>query len=204
VYDAVIRAVGLVRLPGGRRGGHRHHSLMANVDILPTCLNMLGLKAPDGIDGRAINLEAGRAISAEAVRFAEATQPSEGIEIDPVWFNKTKTKCARRGRFKYIWTPWGMEWPNRLIRNREELYDLQSDPCEQINLLDQPSREHRTAADQLRRALEAWSDKADPLPSEFDREQHDETIRILKAMGYLGGTKEPRAEEEIEASPPEF
>jgi hypothetical protein len=37
----------------------------------------------------------------------------------------------------------------------------------------------------LRQVLKAWAEQADPLPSHFEEQAREETIRRLKALGYL-------------------
>ena len=67
----------------------------------------------------------------------------------------------------------------------EALFDLARDPREQDDLLQRPTPDHTAQAKRLRTLLDAWSESADPLPSDFDRSQRDETARRLRALGYL-------------------
>jgi hypothetical protein len=83
---------------------------------------------------------------------------------------------VREGRYKLIQTPHA---------KAEALYDLESDPAETENLLSTPTEEVEETARQLRRALEGWSESADPLPSTFEGMEKEDTIRKLKSLGYL-------------------
>jgi hypothetical protein len=92
--------------------------------------------------------------------------------------NILKARHIRSGRHKFIQTPY---------LGTEELYDLESDPSEQKNLLQDPSQETLEIAARLRAELTAWADSADPLPARFEPSQREETIERLKSLGYLGG-----------------
>ena len=48
-----------------------------------------------------------------------------------------------------------------------------------------PDAESRAVADRLRRELTLWSESASPLPPHFERAKQDETIKRLKALGYI-------------------
>jgi arylsulfatase A-like enzyme len=92
-----------------------------------------------------------------------------------------KTRCVRSGKYKLVQVPYA---------GREELYDLESDPAEQVELLATSDPEAEAAARRLREQLEAWAASARPLPSRFDPSQREETIERLRALGYLGGVGE--------------
>jgi arylsulfatase A-like enzyme len=178
-YQTDMRAVGLVRLPGAHNGGARIPELVANIDILPSVLAYLGIEAPQGLEGRPIDLDRAAA-PARRVRFAEATKPWENLETDAHWTNLLKARSVRRGDYKLIQVPY---------LQREELYDLARDPQETQNLLAEPSPEISAIAVELRTELESWAAAANPLPSEFVGSLDDEVLRRLKALGYAGGAQ---------------
>jgi choline-sulfatase len=176
VYQSVMAAVGLIRLPDGMHGGTRLDLPVASVDVVPTLVNYLGLPMPAGVDGLAIDLTNPRQTMVSRTRFGEATKPWDEVETDPRWFNNRKARCVRDGPFKYIHTAY---------RETEELYDLSSDPHERDNLLASRAPEFLARVAELRGKLDAWTATQKPLPSHFDREQREETVRRLKALGYL-------------------
>ncbi len=176
VYQSVMAAVGMIRLPNATHGGTQLDSPMASVDVLPTVVNYLGLPMPVGVDGTAIDVANPRQAMTARTSFGEATKPWDEVETDPRWFNNRKARCVRDGPFKYIYTAY---------RGTEELYDLSSDPHERRNLLASGAPEFTARAAELRRKLEAWSAGQKPLPSHFDHRQREETVRRLKALGYL-------------------
>jgi arylsulfatase A-like enzyme len=176
-YQTTMRSVGIIRLPGARLAGTRIRGVAASIDVLPTVLAHLGIPEPDGIDGEAIDLARSIAKPLDRVRFGQATKPWQMVETDPRWENMTKARCVRAGKYKLVQVPYA---------GREELYDLEADPAEEVDLLADPMTAAGTPARRLREKLEAWAASARPLPSRFEPSQRDETIERLRALGYLG------------------
>ena len=180
VYQIEQRAIGLIRLPGAARAGARVSQLVASIDMAPTVLRYLGLPPPQGADGVALDLARLELVRPVEFRFGEASKPWEQVETDPRWFNLRKPRCVRSGSFKYIRTGY---------LNREELYDLDRDPYEQRNLLPAPAEDVGAVADRLRAALDEFDRAAAPPATRFESSQREETLRRLKALGYLGGSE---------------
>jgi arylsulfatase A-like enzyme len=177
VYQTTMHSVCVIRLPGGEDGGERIEEPVASIDLLPTLLDILGISPPPGIDGEAIPLGVTDDALPQRTRFGQATKPRKQYETDPRWRNILKARHIRSGRHKFIQTPY---------LGTEELYDLESDPGEQNNLLRNPSQETLEIAARLRAELTAWAESANPLPSQFENSQREETIERLKSLGYLG------------------
>jgi arylsulfatase A-like enzyme len=178
VYQSTMHSVAVIRLPGGEGGGRRIGEPVSNIDLLPTLLHILGISPPAGIDGKAIPLGVTDDALPQHARFGQATRPRKRHETDPRWMNMLKARYIRSGRYKFIQTPY---------LETEEFYDLESDPGEQRNLLEGPSPETLEIAARLRAELTAWAESADPLPTQFEPSQRDETRERLKSLGYLVG-----------------
>jgi choline-sulfatase len=176
VFQSTMHCVCMIRLPGGKMGGTRTDRLIASVDILPTMLGRLGVAVPDGIDGEVLDLDKIDDKQREPVRFGQASKPWERIETNPRWTNITKPRCIRRGHYKLIQSPY---------LGTEQLYNVVEDPAEIRNLLDDPASEIVALAGELRPALEAWAVSGNPLPSEFETKNTEETVKRLKSLGYL-------------------
>ena len=176
VYDATMRAACVMRLPGGELGGTRVDGLVANIDVLPTVLDLLGLAVPPGVDGEAIPLRSAAGGIGDRTRYGEAAKPSAPDETNPSWANIRKSRCVREGRYKLIMTPY---------LGTEELYDVLADPHELVNLLESPSQDIERLASDMRSKLLTWTNSAQPLLSEFDATQTEETIEKLRSLGYL-------------------
>ena len=178
VYQTAMHTVGVIRLPGGEGGGRKIEEPVSSIDLLPTLLNILGISPPPGIDGEAIQLGITDDALPQRTRFGQATRPRKHHETDPRWMNILKARYIRSGRHKFIHTPY---------LGTEELYDLESDPGEQNNLLENSSPESREIAARLRTELTTWAESADPLPTRFEPTHREETRERLRSLGYLVG-----------------
>jgi arylsulfatase A-like enzyme len=176
LYQSTMRAVCIIRLPGAEKAGTRVDQLMASIDVLPTTLRWLRLGIPSPIDGEAVDLRALDKPIASRTRYGQATKPWRDVETDSRWTNMRKARCIREGNYKFVQIP---------FRGTEELYELESDPGESINLLQNPSAESRLLRDRLRKGLERWTASAKPLPSVFEPSQQEETIKRLRSLGYI-------------------
>ena len=152
---------------------------MSTVDLLPTLCDLLGLEQPDRVDGKSLVPLASGETQDRGPVFSEATQPWQ--VRGQGWENSAKPRSVRWGNWKYVRSPY-----NKI----EELFDLEEDPGERTNLLaageEGLTPEAARELELLRGALDDWSAQADPLPSEFDRTQTEETREMLKGMGYAG------------------
>ncbi|MCP4593011.1 MAG: sulfatase-like hydrolase/transferase [bacterium] len=181
VYDTSIRVPLIVRLPGGEHAGTVVEQPWSTIDIFPSVLELAELPPSPDTEGRSF----AKTLAGEdtgvtpAALFSEATQPTGRIESNQRWRNALKPKCVRWGRWKYI---------RAAYLGIEELYDLQTDPEERVNLLAvaDPSPDVRARADELGERLKQWESQANPYSSHFDPSQQQETIQRLRDLGYAG------------------
>ncbi len=163
VYDTLIRIPLILKLPGGEPKGLRVTDRVSLVDVFPTLAEILGVEPPSPISGRSMvppmygESAAARPIIAETYRTEAFT-------------NK---KAYISGRYKFIHS-WSDE------REWEELYDLEADPDELVDL----RNTYPEVADRLRTELEerllevahGRADSAELSQQELDR---------LQALGYV-------------------
>ena len=160
VYDSTLRVPLLLAGPGVSAGAALP-VVARGVDVLPTLLDLAGLPAPAGLDGRSLRpaLE-GRPL-ADAPAYAESLF------------------CARA----LGWAPlhaWRSATHKLVLAPQVELYDLGRDPAEAENLA---AREAGRVAE-LRRPLEALLARAvAPVSAAAD----PAAAERLRALGYLGG-----------------
>lgn len=151
-YDCLTHVPCILHAPG-RLGAGRVGALVETVDILPTVLDLLGLSAPAGIDGRsALEWARGRDDEFREFVFCQGGQEAElfdrvappGGTVRPCAAYQMKqdalfrrpdinirAKMLRDHCWKYIFHLSGFE----------ELYDLAGDPAEIDNLAGAPSHE---------------------------------------------------------------
>jgi arylsulfatase A-like enzyme len=185
-YDAGLKSVLILRLPGRFDGGRRVGDLLTNCDLLPTILEFVGAPPAEGLDGRSfLGLLDGTASGSRESIFAEMT-----------WHDKyNPMRAIRTTRHKYIrnfgerplvYLPLdiyqglaGQEVREEYYaspRPAEELYDLQADPLEMNNLVGDPK--HAELLGDLRARVQAWMEETDdpllrgdvpPTPEQAER-----------------------------------
>ncbi|HVO09470.1 MAG TPA: sulfatase [Vicinamibacteria bacterium] len=178
LYQELLHVPLIVRLPGGLGVRGRVAAVTRAIDVMPTILDVLGVPAGSArMQGVSLRpLWEGRE-PAGRLAFAEAlAAPGE-------------SKAVRDARYKYIVSasPAQVAAGGRARLPAEpaavELYDLQSDPAEQHNLVSTGDPEIRRQAKALDRALrriaDAPSGRADRMaPSQ-------KLIEDLRLLGYM-------------------
>jgi arylsulfatase A-like enzyme len=164
LYDPVCRVPMIVRLPGGAGAGQRCERIVYNMDLMPTFLELAGLRVPEGLDAASlVPLLEGRAdgFPDRPAAFCDY----HGHQVPALG------RMVRTQRLKYCFNACG----------RDELYDLQADPLELRNLLDDPARRDDLAA--LRAALAAeLRRRSDPVLRFFEGTRmslHRQTARSM-------------------------
>jgi arylsulfatase A-like enzyme/Tfp pilus assembly protein PilF len=166
LYDTTLHVPLIIKTPGGA-SSRVVQQRVALVDIMPTVLDLLGLPLAnkDDVDGRSLRnfLEAEELPTPpEPTHYAETLSP----RLAQGW---GELRALYDGRFKYIHGP------------RSELFDIENDPDELTNLLDQ-EREHATRLrDQLQLLLD---EKASTLPASTAGID-EETMKKLISLGYV-------------------
>lgn len=123
-YEESIRVPMVMQCPGLFAGGQTIAPVVANIDVAPTILEAAGLERPSHMDGQSF------------LPLAQKKQVPwrDWFLYVYYWeknFPQSPTVFALRGdRYKYI-TYYGL-W------DTDELYDLQADPQERVNLIHEP------------------------------------------------------------------
>ncbi len=127
LYEAIVGVPLLVRAPGRTRPGSRTQALASTMDCIPTLLDLAGLPADIPLDGTSL----------VAALDDPAAAPRDAVFVE---FN----------RYGIMHTVTGGFWPIRCIRtarwklalncfDTDELYDLNTDPGERRNRIDDPA-----------------------------------------------------------------
>jgi N-acetylglucosamine-6-sulfatase len=138
-YEESMRVPLLAHCPSLFGSGVQVKGMVANIDIAPTVLELAGLKAPAHMDGRSfLDLATGK---------LDPAQWRKHLLYEYYWewnFPHTPTTFALRGdRYKFI--------QYHGLWDTDELYDIQSDPRETVNLIGNP--QYRPIVQQMRQAL---------------------------------------------------
>jgi arylsulfatase A-like enzyme len=132
MYEEAIRTPLVIRAPGAHKG--RNDGLVSHLDLLPTVLDLAGLSVPEDLPGKSLcgALLGGAGPQREAVF---STYDGNFVIGDA-------RRCVIGPRFKYIWyVGGGLRQAQPALsasKGEEELYDLERDPGELVNLAAQP------------------------------------------------------------------
>jgi arylsulfatase A-like enzyme len=147
MYEESIRVPLIWNQPGKVRAGQKVEAMVSSYDFFPTILDYLGVKAPPR-DRRRV----GRSYAS----FLRGENPAWDNEL---YFEYCYTRSVRTENLKYVER--ADYWPS-------ELFDLESDPGEEVNVIGWPPYRERLAAlrDRLRRffqnsgapPIEKWHD----------------------------------------------
>ncbi len=165
-YNATLHVPLIIRVPG-LSAGIRIDQRVGTVDIMPTVLDLMGIPGPEEIQGRSLaallDTEDIHEPAEPRLYYAETLSP----RLSHGW---GELRALFDGRFKYIHGP------------RPELFDLETDPKELVNLIDQ----HPSEGDRLRQELSRFiTEQASNAAEAAAYTPDDETLQRLAALGYL-------------------
>lgn len=168
VYEGVMHVPLIVRTPYALTKGRRVTDPVRSVDVMPTALDLLGIKAKlpaiDGVSVAPLLSGATRQMNLEA--YGEALYPLHH-------FGWSDLRTLREGRYKVIAGP------------RPELYDLETDPRETRNVF----ADRRSLGDRMLQRLKRmeadWATAGSGTKQEAVEVDPDTKAR-LAALGYVG------------------
>ncbi|MEW5901600.1 MAG: sulfatase-like hydrolase/transferase, partial [Acidobacteriota bacterium] len=167
IYDATVLIPLIFSFPSSTAAARTVEAQVENVDLMPTVLDILGLKVPREVSGRSLlPFILGRKQAKERLGYSETYYPR-------YHYGWSELASLRTARYKYISAP------------RHELYDLKQDPSEQFNIYSREKDLAEKFAGELKTLRQRWTEagKEDRGPGKLD----DETLEKLQALGYVGG-----------------
>jgi arylsulfatase A-like enzyme/tetratricopeptide (TPR) repeat protein len=161
IYDATLRVPMIFSAPPPFPQGVVVSAQTSLIDVMPTVLDLLGVAAPPGLDGRSLR---GPAPAGPRPLYIEnlSTQVLHG------W---APLLGVRRDDYKFIHAP------------KPEIYDLRNDPGELENLYDT----HPVLAAEMQEQLRAFVDD-DPYMGTAAQQNlplDPETEELLRSLGYV-------------------
>lgn len=147
LYEECVRVPLLVSYPGVPRAGACDRRLVSSgLDILPTLCDLAGLPVPPAVTGRSLRPLLERPADSDddppwRDEIVVETWPFQG---DPG--RRSLARMVRTSRYKYAVYSWG--------RYREQLFDLERDPGEMVNLA--VSARHLPVLQEHRDRLRRW------------------------------------------------
>jgi arylsulfatase A-like enzyme len=165
VYQNQVHVPLVIKYPGQVQG-KTVNQLVNSVDIMPTILDKLGLKVPDGTQGQSL---LGSASTQDRIVLA-VSYPDAGLLQWHPRFHRIQ-RALFFGNLKLI-----------VSTNGEvELYDLMEDPNEERNLYGQEPESRK-----LKKMLDQWLRDVEEAPNP---RVGKETAERLKSLGYVGKYK---------------
>jgi arylsulfatase A-like enzyme/Flp pilus assembly protein TadD len=161
LYDTTMRIPFLMAGPGVP-SGMRVKQQARSIDLLPTVLELMGGKVPEGVQGASLTPAFTGKQTPAAYAYMETLFP----RINMGW---TELRAIRTDRWKYIRAP------------RPELYDLARDPGESTNVIGHHAAELRELEAQLK-SISPEVEKIETAPVD------QRTMQQLRSLGYLGGS----------------
>jgi arylsulfatase A-like enzyme/tetratricopeptide (TPR) repeat protein len=170
VYDVALRVPLILRLPGRIARGVRAKTEARSIDLVPTILDLAGLRAatPPGLPGQSLvaAIEAPQQADPQVVSYSETLFPR-------LHFGWSELRSVRMGGWKFIQAP------------RPELYDLTRDPGERNNVF---AGEGRRAAALRSRLLDTLGGSPESAVVGVATPALDrETMDRLASLGYVSG-----------------
>jgi arylsulfatase A-like enzyme len=180
LYDGAVRVPLILRYPGRVPAGERRAVQVENLDIAPTLFALAGVAAPPSFGGRALLGAAG-----EGAAFVEHPLLHEGgadyrslrSEILGSVAGEPLRPTVGDEDLVGVRTP---SWKYLRSGDREELYDVRSDPGETRNV----AARNPAAVRRLEARLQAWLD-AHPLKVADESKISEELRETLRSLGYL-------------------
>jgi arylsulfatase A-like enzyme len=151
-YEECLRVPMLMRLPGAINAGIRSQANVSLIDIPTTMLSIIGEDIPSDMLGCDLTIASsdGSEFQEDAYRFAEHKPLGD-------WHQTVEWRLVTDNKFKYVWNQGDLD----------ELYDLQSDPHELLNLIN--NADYIAALKRLSSRLDQWMKETDdPLRYSFE------------------------------------
>ena len=159
MYDPAVRVPLLFKVPGITDGGIRIEKPVSLVDLVPTLLELLGEAPYDRLDGKSL----APVVRGDTGYAGDAFIEWTGDEGENKWFaapdlpiEKERVDRVYAAAMRAVVTE--DMWKLSLTSAGEhELYDLNTDPLELVNLYNRAGAESKRAA--LRGKIESWQKK---------------------------------------------
>ncbi|MBD8526478.1 sulfatase-like hydrolase/transferase [Pseudomarimonas arenosa] len=175
-YNSTLQVPLIVRPPEVQNPGGRISERVGTVDIAPTILELLGIEVPEQMQGRSLAPLMRGELGEWRQYYAENLSP----HMSHGW---GKLRVLFDGNYKYIHGP------------RPELYDLEADPKELSNLIEDDQDQSTRMHEELSLFLKEFASGAS-VTAPLDAE----SIRMLQSLGYLqgGASGQTTVSEELE------
>ena len=180
-YDEITKIPLMISYPGGYKNVRYTHPV-SHINLVPTILEHMGLEIPKWMDGESIL----SAVKNPSVKVNDAVFIEFGrYEIDHDGFGGFQPmRCIFDGRYKLCVN----------LLSDDEMYDIQSDPNEMINIInrEETAEIRNTLHDKL---LDWMNDTRDPFRGYYWRDRPWRRDGFVPTWKYTGYTRQRENEE---------
>lgn len=199
-YKQGLQSAMLVRWPGKIKGGTQTDAMVEYVDVIPTLLDIIGQKPSPQCDGKSFyKVLQGKRDTHK--KYVFGIQTTRGINNGSEYYG---SRSVRSKRYSYIinltpeakfmnaitqgnsfWKSWIREaeydkFAKKQVdkyqhRPMEELYDMQKDPYEMVNLVD--NSRYQDVKKELRKQLFLWMEKQGDKGQETELAAFDHMVK---------------------------
>jgi uncharacterized sulfatase len=182
MYEEITHIPFLVRWPGVAPAQSSCEHPISHIDLVPTLMEAAGLRVGQSLEGHSML----RTFCDPGERTNEAIFMEFGrYEVDHDSFGGFQpVRCAFDGRYKLVVN----------LLTSDELYDLETDPDEMVNLIDAPA--HAAVRDQLHDRMLNWmNDTRDPFRGYYWERRPWRKDARPATWNYTGMTRQRENEE---------
>ena len=147
--EGLLRVPLIIKAPGSTGAGTRTAALTQQIDLAPTVLDYHGIETDAQFDGKSLR----------PLIEGQAREHHEHLYAFGNWIDDLRCRLVIGPKWKFVHNYWGTHegLPSRFgsfyrARPQRELYDLEADPEELVNVADQ----ERDVADEMERLLCTW------------------------------------------------
>jgi arylsulfatase A-like enzyme len=171
-YDDCVHVPLIVRAPGAAGAGRTVRSPVQSIDIVPTILDLAGLPADPQAEGKSLR---------PLLRGERPTGDRWDYAFTESGFALDYQRSITSERYKLVYVPDAGN--RRIMQGRElELYDLEADPGETRNVID----ERPEVAALLKRQLWRWMANGGPVaPPPAEVRVEGQAEEQLRSLGYI-------------------
>lgn len=173
MYDALVRVPLIFSYPNKIQSNKVSDELVSNVDIMPTLLDFVGMAIPNQVQGKSLKqgLVNGEFMDSRPYVFSEYGIPGKPItpkEVETYLDNLQEAPIDYAKGIPWEANPVALPGRIRMIRSKtiklveelhgtNELYDLEEDPNELVNLYGHPN--YKEVQNKLLKELHNWKEK---------------------------------------------
>jgi arylsulfatase A-like enzyme len=170
LYDTTLRVPLIIKLPAQKGNPHRISDIVQLIDIAPTLLDLLGAPPLGSFQGASLRdlLESRQRIK-PGIAYSETSSPLTVSQVSKEVLDKRRLMSMRTADIKYI---------RNITGQRQELYDIDSDPLETKNIYAENSELAKSC---YRSIVDTIGSLTETETTDYDQKVLDE----LRSLGYV-------------------